>query len=354
MIGRQLKRFFKLWRRVSTLIATEFHSKTSVPLRRRMFAWRNGFLSESLIIYQLDENNTGDYLSDYDRLVKTPKINGKHSEILNNKIIFNRIAGIGQFQVPSELFWINKGTIFSLQDENPTLVEPTDILDLCRDKGRVIVKPVAGGGGKNVLMLEANNDQFYVNTDRVPAKDLEDLLRKRSNAIVTEFVKQHQYATDIFPLVCNSIRIVTMWDYQTGSTFVAAAVHRFGRTTTIPVDNWSRGGLSVFIDIEQGRLGKCVARTSNGAIEWYSAHPDSHQKIEGLEVPHWSKITEQLLLASNQLPFTPYIGWDVVVTDAGFRVLEGNNYSDVNLIQAHAPLLRDPRVRRFFEHHGII
>jgi len=35
-------------------------------------------------------------------------------------------------------------------------------------------------------------------------------------------------------------------------------------------------------------------------------------------------------------------------------VIEGNAFSDTDLLQTHEPLLADDRVRRFFEHHGVV
>ena len=50
-----------------------------------------------------------------------------------------------------------------------------------------------------------------------------------------------------------------------------------------------------------------------------------------------------------------YVGSDVVMTDKGFAVIEGNNNTDVEI---QAPfgfgLLTQPRVRRFYEYHKII
>jgi hypothetical protein len=51
-------------------------------------------------------------------------------------------------------------------------------------------------------------------------------------------------------------------------------------------------------------------------------------------------------------PYLPYVGWDVVVTDDGIRILEGNSNSGLDGIQHYGPLLADPRVRRFYESRG--
>lgn len=41
-------------------------------------------------------------------------------------------------------------------------------------------------------------------------------------------------------------------------------------------------------------------------------------------------------------------------TDSGHLIIEGNKQSKVGFLQVHRPLLRDPRVRVFYERDGII
>ena len=42
------------------------------------------------------------------------------------------------------------------------------------------------------------------------------------------------------------------------------------------------------------------------------------------------------------------VGWDVIVTDEGLAVIEGNNPPN-RVIQKEHPFMADPRVSRFFE-----
>ena len=51
-----------------------------------------------------------------------------------------------------------------------------------------------------------------------------------------------------------------MIDPDDGRAFPAAAVHRFGTRRSRSVDNWSRGGLSCWIDIRTGTLGPGVSK----------------------------------------------------------------------------------------------
>ena len=48
---------------------------------------------------------------------------------------------------------------------------------------------------------------------------------------------------------------------------------------------------------------------------------------------------------ARKLSFLPYLGWDIAVTSDGFKVVEINGNTDVDLLQIKKPLLSDDRVR---------
>ena len=341
-----------LW--FTALLRKEFRSRLPVSLGTRMRMWRRGFLGESSVIYGLESADMAEYLSDYCRFVRTPRINGKHARILNSKLLFNRVLGKYDEYLPEIFCTLDSGKVIVLSDRH-AMNSIDDVIDGCLKLGKVVAKPVSGGGGSGIAMISCSAaEAFEINGRQYSRDELRLFLAGLRNSMIVEFVAQDKYAADISPYATNTIRVLTMWDYDRNEPFVAAAVHRFGSINSTPVDNWTQGGLSCVVDLEEGRLGKGVSYPAHGELVWHAVHPDTGVEVEGKTVPHWESIREGILGMARYIPFIPYIGWDIVVTGDGFKVLEGNSYSDVNLFQVHVPLLRTPRIRRFYEINNVV
>jgi hypothetical protein len=227
-------------------------------------------------------------------------------------------------------------------------------LNHLKSEGDLILKPRAGSGGYGIRALSWHDGKILVNRKVKSESDLRLLLSKLNNYIITEFIEQHDYAAALYPKTANTIRIVTMWDMDKGEPFVAFAVHRIGSNASYPVDNFSKGGFSAFIDISKGQLGQMVTFPEFGRLIWHKTHPDTDSRIEGIKIPLWNEILDFILVIAKKLDLLPYIGWDVIVTKEGFKIIEANYNTDVNLLQIHKPLLTDSRIRRFYQHHRII
>lgn len=315
----------------------------TTPLARRLRLWRRGYRSASYGIYDLEQRPES-YLPDTARL-ETFFINGSFArDVLKDKLLFTQLVG-GVLEVPEIVGLIERGVVFR---EGAT----TTLAELGSEHPSLVLKPSDGTRGQGVARLERGT----LNGESVTQKALATYASKLDNYLVTRTVPQAAYAEAIFPASTNSVRVMTFIDPATGEPFVARAVHRFGGVHTVPTDNWSRGGLCAHVDLESGRLGPGVkhANRTGGRLEWQTHHPDSGAAIEGTLIPHWREVCVGLISAVKALPFLAHIGWDVVVTDSGFCVLEGNNNPDVDLLQVHGGLLEDARVRQFYRHHRVI
>ena len=219
----------------------------------------------------------------------------------------------------------------------------------------LVCRPSFGGGATGILFIDRLGAETRVNTRTIDPATLRTLVAGLNDFLVTERVKQAQYALEIFPATTNTLRILTLWDFERDRPFMAAACHRFGREGFGPLDNFhaGRGGISVPINREDGRMGPAAIREGN-EIKRFSHHPDTGAIIEGVRVPDWGKTTAEILELAARIPYAPCVGWDIVKTPSGWVCLEGNPMPGYHVWQVHGPLLADPRVRRFYEAHGVV
>lgn len=338
--------------RYISLAEDEVLSGRDVNLRwtQRLWCYRRGFLSESYVIYGLNgDADSNAYLSDFARYVHTPKINGRASILANNKIAtWTLLKSIDAAEHNPILHGILRQGTYC-----PVATEAEGVLELLDQKESLVVKDVVGGGGGKVDIMKYDGTGYTRNGEQVSRDRILDIFSGVSDRIITEYVEQAKYAKKIYPKTANTIRILTCFDSERGEAFCPIAVHRFGINTSGGLDNWSQGGLSVAINQDTGELGE-AAQFTDGVVSWHNSHPDTNRKIRGVKIPHWSEIRGKILKYASEMPYLPYIGWDVIVTDDDFKIIELNNHPGNKTLQVHEPLLANDRLRKFYEREDVI
>ena len=77
-------------------------------------------------------------------------------------------------------------------------------------------------------------------------------------------------------------------------------------------------------------------------------HPDTNVRLEGY-LPNWQLITEKIVEISSYLPQLRYMGYDVVVTQEGFKIIEINSHAGLDYLQTNHPVLAYELTRDFFK-----
>ena len=312
---------------------------------------RRGFHSKAAVLYDFNEYDPADYLTHYERQ-KTRRINGSSATIVIDKFRFHEALSAYADHRPAIYGQLDDGRFAPDPDRPATADAVTQLEERLRDEDRLVLKPRgSGGGGHGVAVIERDQTGFRVNDQPLDRPTFAEWIGTLREYLVTEFVEQGEYAAGLFAHAANTIRVVTIVDDQ--GPFVAAAVQRIGTHASAPVDNWSAGGMSASIQAD-GTLSAAARLPSDGAVQWYTHHPDTGARISGTSVPDLEAMLDTLLRMAESIPDVVYIGWDILPTDDGFKVLEGNAHVDVNSIQVHEPLLTDPRVKRFYEWYGVL
>jgi hypothetical protein len=341
------KRQFVRW-----LIHDERTNRRSIPAPERVRAWRNGFLSLTYRVCEIDRHGPKDYVTDRMRYLRTPFLNGAYASILDDKLIFNEVFRRHAGLLPETYALLRRDRVFPLTDERVASFD--GVLRLLARRRLLLIKPTTGGGGGHVSILEQRDDGLAWNGEPLPAERIRARMSHHRDRLLQELVEQAPYAREIYAGSANTIRALCLWDEDERRPFVARAVHRFGSPRTGAVDNITQGGLDALVDRETGRLGRGARMRADGRPEWHDRHPETGARIEGVVVPRWREIVEELLAVHAEHPELPYVGWDVLVTEDGFRLLEGNNMSGLWMFQVHGPLLAEPRVRRFYQRRRVV
>lgn len=346
---KQIKRFAYSILALNYLLSEERRYHSGSKLTQKVLWLTRGFTSEKHVLYNFQENNYKNYLSDYHSR-KASIINGKYSIILNDKILFDTILS-NENVTPIIYGKIIKGQIY----KDNTKINIDSFLKLVESKQKIIIKVFNGTGGNGVHRIEFVNDAYYLDDMEINSDQITKFIENLDYYLIMEHLVQADYSNKIYPGTINTIRIITMIDPKTNEIIIPIAVHKFGSDKTKPADNVWKGGMTAQVDLKTGQIKRpALHLDKNKKIEWKEFHPDTGVKIEGTIIPNWNEILNELRYIARKMDYIKYIGWDIVVTNNGIKIIEGNTCSDVNILQIHEPLLGKQEVRDFYRYYGVL
>lgn len=235
------------------------------------------------------------YMYEY-QLKMNPKDNRK---ILDNKTLFYKHY---------EDFFVHQVADIDDLKNNPGVAESL----LNNSSGRLVFKTVDGKCGAQVEIRE------------IKEFDYESMIRfmeANNYGLVEEFIEQHPELNRLSPSAVNTVRVITQLN-ERGEVEVLGC--RLRISVDSPVDNMAAGNLAAPIDEYTGKVSGPGVYSDITKAEM-EIHPITKVKIKGFEIPYWEEILKMVKKAALMHPQNRSIGWDVVVTEKGPGLIEGNH-----------------------------
>jgi hypothetical protein len=347
-----LARFLR-WRGCSSYMAPQMaeaiqkdlYKVTGISWRQKWWAYRHGFLGRSIHEYGLTPDNFQDYVPDFAYYFWFP-INNGYRRWIDDKLTTRYILAPFADHLPRYYYHLLDHRVLRLMDcpaAGPASWE--GILDLLETEQHLALKREAGSYGEGFYKLSKLGGRYAINRQQVDRNAVLSLLSECNSHLVTEYIIGHKDLRRIYPHTPNTLRVLLIHD-PADEPFLAGAFLRFGSSTTGVVDNASAGGLFCGVALEDGRWAS-PRQYREGRLVDVPFHPDTGERIEGA-VPFWGQIRETLIAMAMHMPQLAYLGFDVLITDSGFKVIEINSHSGLARLQQYYPLLKQPRARRFF------
>lgn len=210
------------------------------------------------------------------------------------------------YQVFGEYFRHKMYTIEQL-DSDKDLVKC-----LLSENSRIVLKDAMGNCGAGVS---------FEDSSKFSANQLLKHMKVNGFDLVETFLEQHPRMHALSPSGVNTVRVFTQ--IRSNGEFEILGA-RLRITVNSPVDNLAAGNLAAPIDITSGLVsGPAVYSDITRPPE--SNHPVTGVAIVGFEIPYWDELLNMVQKASLRCPENRSIGWDVVITEGGPGLIEGNH-----------------------------
>lgn len=161
----------------------------------------------------------------------------------------------------------------------------------------------------------------FIDSAKLNPQSLVALMEREGFDLAETFITQHAELNRLSPSGVNTVRIFTQLNAQDEVEILGC---RQRISVDSPVDNLAAGNLAAPIDERTGKInGPGVY--SDITKEPEDIHPVTGVPIIGFQIPFWK---ECLTLAKEAALFDKSnrsIGWDIVVTESGPGLIEGNH-----------------------------
>lgn len=328
--------------RIASEYTDDYYADTGIPRPEKEWYYCKGLTSFKINFYGLNTENYNNFISDFDFYNKKNYQNKSFENWFEHKLNTYYLLLKFQKYLPKHYFY-KKDMIYSLEAGiKGKMTDSHDVLTQCRDNP-LAFKACIGGHGKGFYKLE-HDGGYVLNGRKVEEHDVEKLVESLNDYIITEYCVPHK----VFRKACGEnafavIRAVTVFDQIDGPQ-ITAMIIRLGMAGKVVCDY--DGTIYCGVDLETGRLFNPVLRTGDEAGVIYgksiSTHPETGHCLEGISIPNFQELKSLLREVSAFIPMTPYLVFDIIPVDEGFKILEINSHGQVRIIEPFYPFRSNP------------
>ncbi len=348
-----------------TTLLEEDWNKCDEDEEKKFWALEHGFLPGRIKLYNLNQTNYLNYLSDMDYFRLHP-INNHFAIWINDKLtlkyvipsVFLTLEGRKLSIMPEYYLYIeNDGRYSYLMDSPQWISHNKDYLfNLLKQKGKLALKPSKGAGGHGFVMLEYIAGDLYVNFKKLNKSAFDEFIESLNGYLVMEYVEQHKALNPIWSKSVCTLRVIALkrWDNNFDSKVdIIVSYARFGTSKSHGASNLSSGGVAIPFDFNTGRFGEKFYQYQKYAIGGeisFMRHPDTNVSLTGEMLPNWEIIRDTVFSVCNYLSSLEYFGFDLMVTNDGVKMCEINTHPSLDYEQIMCgPIMLKKEAKEFFE-----
>ncbi len=255
--------------------------------------------------------------------------------------------------MPEYYFYSTKNGLKELLD-NPYKghQDIATLISVLKEKKEIACKPNNGTGSNGFFKLSYMDEILYINKDIVSEQDIETFVKDNPNYIFTEYLHPETFFASVNPLI-HTLRLVTV-NPDGNNPRIIGGYLRFGTANhgetnhmNKNADSKSQFDFVTKVNINNGHIGNSKSVYFNRVVSTLR-HPDSGVLVDFV-IPNWSGLSTMILGISNRFFNIEFMGFDIGVTNNGFKLMEINTHPGIKYMQIFRSLYEDDWTREWFK-----
>lgn len=309
------------------------------------WAHEHGFYAESACAYELNEQNIHLYLPDYEYMKIWP-LNSWTRIWVNDKLTLKYMLAHTEYNdfLPKYYYYSTPKGLLPLID-NPIQDDSMDsFIGLLKTTGEFACKPCNGTTAIGFIHLKYKNEIFFANNQQLSESELKEMIMSHPNYVFTEYIRPNSDFAKFSPLI-HTLRIVTVNDKGINPRIIGGYLRLPNKSngnanfTVLDGSEAAKFNLWANVNMSTGEYGDAKKTFANKIEHKVINHPDSGAVISG-KIDKFKELKKIILGIAQRFNSVEYMGFDIGVTDKGFKCMEINTHPGIKYMQIFRPLLQ--------------
>lgn len=339
------------------LDALEYEKECSVyDPEYRDWAHSKGFLVEYASAYGLNEENYKEYLSDYDYYKICP-LNSWARIWVNDKLTLKYMLHGTKYEkfMPAYYYYSMSDGLRVLVDNPYYSDADAHTLDAfvktLVDIGEFACKPNNEAMSKGFFKLSFINGKFDINGKEATESDIKKFVVDHPNYVFQEYIRPTGVYSEIADTI-HTIRLVVL-NESGNNPKIKRGYIRFpskwsGVANYVALDGKNPDIYTIYADfnVDTGEWGNAKLIFADHTVD-ARYHPENNIELSG-KVDDYDKLKELILGMSSHFNTLEYIGFDIGITEKGFRLMEINTHPEIRGLQVFGSVNRDSELKDYY------
>lgn len=316
------------------------------------WAHAHGFFAESACAYGLDDSNVNDYLSDYDYYKIWP-LNGWTRIWVNDKLTLKYMLANSIYGdiMPKYYYYSTPSGLKALVDNPYQGGKMEDFLQLLIRVKEYACKPCNGTTSIGFVKMSYQDGLYFINDEEVSKEYIAEFVVSHPNYVFTEYLHPSELFVKYGDQI-HTMRIVTLNDGGCNPQIVGGYLRLPNKNngeanySVLSGTDVNKFNLFVELNFQNGEF--CNAKkTYVNRVEDTERHPDTNAVIAGV-IPNYGELKQTILGIAQRFNTLEWLGFDIGVTNDGFKCMEINTHPGIKYMQVFKSLYADDYPREYF------